>query len=90
MKDLVGKSRDDINEEDYWSLEDMDVESVSSMFERCRSCVVYIKDKHKEESSIIVTHECIYRVLRHILLNHDMDNLYDGIIPNCHYEEFNI
>ena len=30
----------------------------------------------------------IYRVLRHILLNHDMNSLYDGIIPNCHYEEF--
>ena len=26
----------------------------------------------------------------HILLNHDMNSLYDGIIPNCHYEEFNI
>ena len=88
MKDLVGKSRDDINEEDYWNLECKEVESVEEMFERCKSFLDYIKEKHKDESIIIVTHGSIYRVLRHIILNHDMNNLYDGIIPNCHYEEF--
>ena len=88
MKDLVGKSRDDINEEDYWNIECREVETIEEMFERCRSFLDYIKEKHKDESIIIVTHGSIYRVLRHIILNHDMNNLYDGIIPNCHYEEF--
>ena len=60
------------------------------MFERCKSFLDYIKEKHKNESIIVVTHGSIYRVLRHILLNHDMNSLYDGIIPNCHYEEFEI
>ena len=88
MKDLVGKSRDDINEEDYWNLECREVETVEEMFERCKSFLDYIKEKHKDESIVVVTHGSIYRVLRHIILNHDMNNLYDGIIPNCHYEEF--
>ena len=90
MKDLVGKSRDDINEEDYWKLECKDVESVTDMFDRCRSFLDYVKEKHKDESIIVVTHGAIYRVLRHILLNHDMNILYDAIITNCHDEEFEI
>ena len=90
MKEFVGKERDSINEEDFWTNNDMEVESVDDMFDRCRSFLDYVKEKHKDESIIVVTHGSIYRVLRHILLNHDMNNLYDGIIPNCHYEEFEI
>ncbi len=87
MKDLVGKSRDDIDEVLYWESTDMGVETVSEMFERCRSFLDYISSKYKDESIMIVTHGSIYRVLRHILLNRT-DNLYDGIIPNCYFEEF--
>ena len=90
MKELVGRERDSINEDEYWTIEDKDVESVDDMFNRCRDFLDYISSKHKDESIIIVTHGAIYRVLRHIILNHDMNNLYDGIIPNCHFEEFEI
>ena len=88
MKEFVGKERDSINEEDFWVDDNREVESVEEMFNRCRDFLDYISSKHKDESIIVVTHGSIYRVLRHILLNHDMNNLYDGIIPNCHFEEF--
>ena len=90
MKDLVGKSRDSINEEDFWLVDNTEVESVEEIFDRCRSFLDYVSDKHKDGSIIVVTHGPIYRVLRHIILKHDMNNLYDGIIPNCHFEEFEI
>ena len=93
MGKLEGTSRDNYDGEKYWNWElnsnDDGVESIQSMFERCQEFLNYVYDKHKGESILIVSHSATYRVLRHLILNHELKgNLLDTVIPNCSYEEF--
>lgn len=94
MGELEGTSRSNYDGEKYWDWElncsELGVESVQSMYERCREFIDYVTTKHnKDESILIVTHSATFRMLRHILLGHEMKgNLLDSVIPNCHYEEF--
>ena len=93
MGELEGTPRENYDGEKYWDWElnssDLGVESVQSMYDRCRDFLDYIISKHKGQSILIVTHSATFRMLRHILLNHEMKgNLLDKVVPNCHYEEF--
>ena len=93
MGELEGTSRSNYDGEKYLDCElnssDLGVESVQEMYERCREFLEYVKCKHKDESILIVTHSATFRMLRHILLGHEMKgNLLDTVVPNCHYEEF--
>ena len=94
--DFEGQSADNYDIKSYWDMDlnksDNGVESVNEVIERCRDFLNYIRDKYDNDSSIlIVTHNAPYRVLRHILLNHELlGNLYDNSISNCQIEEFDI
>jgi len=88
-----GKEVDTYDINSYWDLElnknDNGVEPINDVISRCQDFLDYITSKHKDKDILIVTHNAPYRVLRHILLNHDLSgNLFDNHISNCQIEEF--
>jgi len=93
--EFEGKPKDTYDIKLYWNLEldknDDGVEPIKELIGRCQDFYNYIIEKHKDESILIVTHSAPYRVLRHILFNHDLSgDLFDGNIVNCQIEEFEI
>lgn len=95
MGELEGKPRENYDGEKYWDFDlnssDDGVESIQSLFERCREFLTYIMEKHEGQSILVVTHSATYRVLRHILLETKLEgSLLDTIIPNCCCEEFEV
>ena len=95
MGELEEKNREMYNAYKFWDYDlnknDFNVETIQNIFKRCNDFLDYIKDKHKEQSILIVTHSSPYRALRHLLLNHKLKgNLFDGQIVNCQCEEFEI
>ena len=79
----------------YWDVSlncsDKGVESVSSIYERCRDFLNYIIKKHPQKDILVVTHAAPLRVIRKMLLREKIDgNLYDISIGNCYCEEFEI
>ena len=94
MGDLEGKDYSLYDHKLYWDYElnsdKLGVEPLKSIFKRCRSFLSDIK-KMNYDSVLVVAHGGVYRVLRHLLLNHPIKGyLYDGIIKNCQAEEFEI
>ena len=62
---------------------------VRGILERCDDFLNYLKEKYKDESILIVTHEATYRALRHLLRGDKLKgNLLDGKIDNCACEVF--
>ena len=95
MGDFQGKSRNLYDAKKYWNYSknctDLGVESVQDLFNRCEDFFTYIKDKHKDQNIMIVTHSAPFRALRHLILGTNLNsNLLDIEIPNCYYEEFEI
>ena len=93
--EFEGKEKELYDIESYWDVDsnknDGGVEPLSDLIARCEDFINYISDKHKEKDIMIVTHNAPYRVLRHILLKHDLSgNLFDNYIVNCQIEEFEI
>lgn len=93
--EFEGKDIDTYDIKSYWDLElnksDDGVEPIKDVIARCQDFYNYICDKYNDESILIVTHNAPYRILRHILLNHDLTtDLFDGDIVNCQIEEFEI
>ena len=94
--DYEGKLVDTYDINSYWDVDlnksDDGVESINDLILRCQDFYNYIVDKYDDDSSImIVTHNSPYRILRHILLKHDLSgNLFDNNISNCQIEEFDI
>ena len=95
MGELEGTPRENYDGAKYWDWDlncsDDGVESIQSMVDRCRELLIYLKEKHVGQHIMLVTHSATFRVLRHLLLDHELKgNLLDTIIPNCHIEEFEI
>ena len=95
MGELEGKSRDLYNPKKYWNYNkncnDLGIEPIQDIFKRCEDFLEYIKEKHKDQSILIVTHSAPFRALHHLLLKTNLcDNLLDIEINNCFYEEFEI
>ena len=93
--DFEGKEKELYDIKKYWDIElnssDNGVESIKSVIDRCIDFYNYILDKHKDQSILIVTHTAPYRILRHLLLKHDMEaNLLDISVDNSQVEEFEI
>ena len=91
--EFEGKDKDLYDIESYWDVDtnksEDGVEPVSDLIARCQDFINYICDKHKDGNILIVTHNAPYRVLRHILLKHELSgNLFDNYIVNCQIEEF--
>ena len=95
MGELEGKSREMYNAYKFWDYDlnkkDFKIEPVQDVFKRCISFFEYIKEKHPDQSILIVTHASPYRALRHLINKHELKgNLFDGGIHNCQCEEFEI
>jgi len=93
--EFEGKDADTYDVESYWDLElnktDNGVESIKDVIDRCNDFYNYLLEKYSDESILIVTHNAPYRILRHILLKHDLSgDLFDSSISNCQIEEFEI
>jgi len=95
MGDLEGEPFSTYNSVDYWNYEnnknDFNVEPVQDLFTRVDDFLNYIKNKHADQSILIVTHSAPYRALRHLLLKHKLSgNLWDEKVKNCQMEKFEI
>ena len=95
LGELEGRPREEYNAFKFWDYKlnrsDYGVEPIQDIFKRCGEFLDYIKEKHAGKDILIVTHGAPYRALRHLLLNHDLnDNLLDNEINNCMMEEFEI
>lgn len=95
MGEFEGVPVTEYNAYKYWDYDlnksDFGVEPVQDVFNRCEDFLNYICNKYKGKNVIIVTHSAPYRVLRHLLLKHELKgHLLDGKIENCQHEEFEI
>lgn len=93
MGEFERKEIDSYDRAKYWNYSlncsEQNVEPVQDIFKRCSDFLDYIKEKHKGQSILIVTHSAPARVIHHLLLNSDKNsNLLDVDIKNCYYEEF--
>ena len=93
--EFEGKSVDSYDVLSYWDLNlnksDDGVEPIQDVIARCQDFYNYLIEKYNDESIMIVTHNAPYRILRHILLKHDLSgDLFDGDISNCQIEEFEV
>ncbi len=91
-----GRNVEEYNAYKYWNYDlnrnDLDVEDIHSVFERCNDFLNYIMKKYDKDSHImIVTHSAPYRALRYLLKKNKLEGyLLDGVIDNCQIEEFKI
>lgn len=95
MGELQGCPRSQYDVKKYWDYElncsENGVESVQSMFSRCEDFLNYIMEKHKEQDVLIVSHSAVIRVLRHLILKHELKgNMLDIMIDNCYCQEFEV
>lgn len=95
LGEFEGMPRKFYDSKKYWNYEknisDRGVEPVKDLFARCDEFLQYIKEKHKNQDILIVTHGSPCRALRHLLLSHDLtSNLLDKDIDNLYCEEFEI
>lgn len=95
MGELVGKDRSLYNMKKYWDYKencgDLGVEKVQDIEKRCREFLTYIIKKYPDKNILIVTHASPLRMMRHILLNHNLEkNLIDNNIYNCYCEEIDV
>lgn len=95
MGELEGRSISEYNEYQFCDYKlnrnDYGIENIHDLVDRCMSFITEIKNKYNNKVVSIVTHKEVYRILRHILLNHDINKkLLDGPIENCLVEEFDL
>lgn len=79
----------------YWdynlNCSDRGVEPVQDIFKRCEDFLNYIKEKHKGQSILIVSHSSPIRAMIHIIENTDRSSkLYKKVIDNLFCEEYEI
>lgn len=91
---LEGHARSEYDTDFYWDYDlntnENEVEPVHDLFKRCEEFLNSLKEKNYQ-SVLIVSHSAIYRTLRYLLTNGELKGkLYNGIIDNCQYEEFEI
>lgn len=95
LGEFEGKDRSLYNSEMYWDYNlncgDKGVEPVQSIFKRCEDFLNYIYEKNKGESVLVVAHAATIRVIRHLILQSDLNkNLLLRTIDNCYFEEIEL
>ena len=95
MGELDGRPYVEYNAFQFWNYDknrsDYGIEPLQSLFQRCEEFLNELKEKHSNQSILIITHSGPYRALRHLLLSHPLKgNMLDGKIENCSCEEFEI
>jgi broad specificity phosphatase PhoE len=95
LGELEGKERSLYDSKKYWNYNlnssELGVEPVQDIFKRCNEFLDYIKEKHSDESVLVVAHAATIRALKHLILKTDLSKnlLYDDI-KNCYYEEIEV
>lgn len=95
LGELEGKERSLYDANKYWDYNlnsnELGVEPVQDIFKRCSEFLDYIKEKHNNESVLIVAHAATIRAIRHLLLKTDLSkSLLHDDIKNCYYEEIEV
>lgn len=95
LGEFEGQPRVKYDPKKYWDYNlnsnDKGVEPVQDVFLRCEDFLNYIKEKHKGQNIMIVSHGSPIRALRHLILNSDLNgNLLDIEIPNLYCEEYEL
>lgn len=95
MGELEGRPMDEYNAFQFCDYkknrEDYGIETIHELVSRVNDFLDYLKGNYSGKNIVIVTHREVYRVLRHLLLGHDINrNLLDGKIDSCMVEEFEI
>lgn len=95
MGELEGRPREEYNAYQFWDYDlnrrDFGVEPIQDVFKRCEEFLKYIKEKHSDQTILIVTHGAPYRALRYLIKKHPLKGkMLDGFIDNCQYEEFDL
>lgn len=93
MGSLTGCCLEEYNKYKFWDYninrEDYGVETIKTLFSRCNDFLDFIINNYKDKKILIVTHEEIFRVLKHIILKDSLqDNLLTKEITNCYMEDF--
>ena len=93
MGEYENKDRNLYDSQLYWdyrkNISTGRVESVQSIFERCRDFLEYLNSKYSDDSTIlIVSHGAPVRAIHYILKDIDLNNTkLDLDVKNCYYEE---
>lgn len=95
LGELEGKERSLYDANKYWDYNlnsnEFGVEPVQDIFKRCNEFLNYIKEKHGDQSVLIVAHAATIRAIRHLLLKTDLSkSLLHDDIKNCYYEEIEV
>jgi broad specificity phosphatase PhoE len=95
LGELEGKERSLYDANKYWdynlNFDALGVEPVQNIFKRCEEFINYVKEKHGDESVLIVAHAATIRAIRHLLLKTDLSkSLLHDDIKNCYYEEIEV
>ena len=93
LGEFEGKNRYEIdkkynldNYNDYsLNLNDHNLEPIRDVYKRAESFLDYIKDKHKKENVLIVSHSAVIRAM-HNILNDSINNPDKIDIGNCYFE----
>ncbi len=96
LGELEGKKRELYDIEKYWDYDlnsnDLGVEPLRSVIDRCSDFLEYIKNKHSKDTNIlIVSHSAPVKALKLLLENKELKgNLFERNIKNSEYLEFEI
>ncbi len=96
LGELEGKKRELYDIEKYWDYDlnsnDLGVEPLRSVIDRCRDFLEYIKNKYPKDTTIlIVSHSAPVKALKLLLENKELKgNLFERNIKNSEYLEFDI
>ena len=96
LSKLEGKKRDTYDVSKYWDYDlnsnDMGVEPIRDIIDRCEDFLNYIKNKYSSDTTIlVVTHSAPVKALKLLLENKELKgNLFERNIDNSEYLEFDI
>ena len=96
LGELEGKKRELYDIKKYWDYDlnnnDLGVEPLRSVIDRCRDFLEYIKNKYPSDTTIlIVSHSAPVKALKYLLENKELKgNLFERNIKNSEYLEFEI
>lgn len=96
LGELEGKKREVYDISKYWDYDlnsnDLGVEPIRDVIDRCRDFLEYIKNKYPKDTNIlIVSHSAPVKALKYLLENKELKgNLFERNIKNSEYLEFDI
>lgn len=94
LGEFEGKFKEEYDIKKYWdynlNCEELNVEKVQDIFNRCVSFINYLKEKYADKTILIVSHNAPLKAINYILKNIDLNTKLKFNIDNCYYEEIEI